>query len=88
MPTLKLVIHGKVQGVFFRASASKIAELNHITGWIKNTADGKVEALVTGNSGDIKQFTNWCSQGPPKANVNKVETVEIEEIDFPDFKIL
>ncbi len=52
MKTVHLIISGKVQGVFFRASAAKEASSLNLTGWVKN-ADGNVEAMVSGDDGQI-----------------------------------
>jgi len=88
MPTVHLLIKGKVQGVFYRATAKdKAAELG-ITGWIKNTDDGDVEAMVTGNDEAIKKFTQWCKQGPRKANVTSVISTPQSEIAFNDFLVI
>lgn len=72
MKTVHLKISGKVQGVFFRASAMEMAKLHKISGWIKNTYDDKVEALITGTNDEVEKFIEWCKHGPEKANVEKV----------------
>ena len=66
-------ISGKVQGVFFRASAKQKAEQIGITGWVKNTSDGKVEAVFEGEEPCIQEILNWCHHGPPNAQVDKVD---------------
>ncbi len=88
METVHLLISGKVQGVFFRQTAAKMAERFHISGWIKNKYDSKVEALVTGEPDDIKSFVNWCKTGPEKANVENVAIVKQPEIIFKKFEVL
>jgi len=72
MPTVHLLIKGKVQGVFYRASAKAAAEKLHITGWVKNTPEGYVEALACGEEGDLRQFVEWCRKGPEQAAVSEV----------------
>jgi len=77
MPTVHLLIKGKVQGVFYRASAKTAAERLHITGWVKNTPEGHVEALASGEEGDLRQFVEWCRKGPAEAVVSEV--IELEK---------
>ena len=60
MPTVHLLIKGKVQGVFYRASAKNIAKENGITGWIKNTKEGDVEAMISGSQEQVDMFIKWC----------------------------
>ncbi|MEF8848640.1 MAG: acylphosphatase [Candidatus Thermoplasmatota archaeon] len=80
MENMKKNIHvevsGKVQGVWFRANTKEKAEQLNINGWVKNTADGKVEAVFEGEEENIKEMLDWCHQGPPLA---KVQTVDVEE---------
>lgn len=83
-----LVISGLVQGVFYRASARSVANKLGLKGWVKNRYDGKVEAMVEGDRGDVQKFINWCNQGPPGARVTSVE-VEWSDAtgEFKDFSI-
>lgn len=88
MPTKHLLIEGYVQGVFYRASARDMAEKLNLTGWVKNTTEGHVEAEVSGTESSIRAFIDWCKQGPPKAVVQKVIVTESEEKSFEGFTIL
>ena len=88
MPTHHLLIKGKVQGVFYRASAKKVAEKLNMTGWIKNTDGGNVEAMVTGNREQLDQFIFWCKKGPEKAQVSDVIVTEKNAAMFKDFKVI
>lgn len=88
MPTLHLVVKGKVQGVFFRATAKETADELGVTGWIKNTADDDVEALVTGNNEQLQAFVNWCKQGPRRANVSEVISTQQAETHFKGFSVI
>ena len=87
MQTLHLLIKGKVQGVFYRATARKEAEKLHLTGWVKNTGDGHVEACVTGTPEAIKLFVNWCRQGPANARVSEVAQTMMPLTTFNSFVI-
>ncbi len=88
MPTIHLLIKGKVQGVFYRATAKKVADKLKLTGWIKNTKKGNVEALVTGNLQPLDEFINWCRKGPEKAKVENIIIKEKAETPFNDFEIV
>lgn len=88
MPTIHLLIKGKVQGVFYRATAKKIADKLNLTGWIKNTKEGNVEAMVTGNKEQLEQFVNWCKKGTENAEVKEVIAGNKREMYFNDFEII
>lgn len=88
METIHLLISGKVQGVFFRATAKKIAVNLNITGWIKNTEDKKVEALLSGESTSLKEFIEWCKKGPDKAVVQEVSIQKADYQTFSNFQII
>jgi acylphosphatase len=87
MSTVHLLIKGKVQGVFYRASAKEVADELQLTGWVKNTSEGDVEAMVTGSNEPLQQFISWCKQGPARAVVNDVQVTFKEEEQFDTFKI-
>jgi acylphosphatase len=83
------IIKGLVQGVWFRATTQEQAVAHHVTGWVKNTFDGHVEAVFEGENQDVEKVIQWCQQGPSGAIVQDVE-VEIEEYkdEFTDFSII
>lgn len=87
MPTVHLTIKGKVQGVFYRASAKAKAEALGITGWVKNTEEGNVEAMVTGKQDELDEFIAWCRKGPSKARVTNVDVDDRPEKPFHQFSI-
>ncbi len=88
MPTVHLTIKGKVQGVFYRATAKETADELKVTGWVKNTAEGNVEAVVTGTNDQIQAFINWCKTGPRRAKVTEVITTNLPETSYNDFSVL
>ena len=88
MPTKLLRISGKVQGVFYRATAKDMAERHGLTGWVKNTSDGDVEVLVSGTTEQLEKFIDWCWKGPLGARVIHVEVTDREEEGFRDFRIV
>jgi acylphosphatase len=71
-----LRIEGRVQGVFFRDSARLEATRLGLTGWVRNCADGSVEAVVEGPGAKVQQFAAWCRTGPDGARVDRVEIQE------------
>ncbi|KYK20422.1 acylphosphatase [Thermoplasmatales archaeon SM1-50] len=70
---LHVVISGRVQGVWFRASTKEKADELGLTGWVKNTNDGKVEAMFEGEETKLDKMIDWCWKGPPLAKVSRVE---------------
>lgn len=84
----RVLISGRVQGVFFRAETQRVAEELGLTGWVRNTRDGKVEAVFEGEEGALSDMLKWCHRGPALARVAKVE-VEEEPFTgtFQDFRI-
>jgi len=71
-----VIISGRVQGVWFRANTRQKAEQLGVTGWVRNTPDGCVEAVFEGEKNSVKEMLEWCNHGPPLA---KVENVEIKK---------
>lgn len=88
METVHLLITGKVQGVFFRDSARKVAQKLNLTGWIKNRKDEKVEAMISGDEKNVKAFIDWSKSGPDRAKVQEVMVSKKEETFFEKFEIL
>jgi len=70
-----VVVHGAVQGVGFRASCARRAAQAGLTGWVRNTAEGTVEAVFEGPAASVDALVAWCRQGPPMARVRAVETL-------------
>ena len=87
MSTVHLLIKGKVQGVFYRATAKAVADEIGVTGWVKNTDEGDVEAMVTGNEQQVKKFIEWCKQGPRKAVVTDVTVTQKNDTTFNEFSV-
>ena len=74
--TLHMVIHGRVQGVFFRDSLRREAQKLAITGWVRNRSDGSVEALVYGSAAAVDAIIECARRGPRAAQVSSVEVRE------------
>ena len=76
-------ISGRVQGVFFRASAARRAIELKLTGYAKNLPDGRVEVLACGALAAVDTLCEWLWDGPPAARVNEVVIREVECADIP-----
>ena len=87
MKALKINVSGKVQGVFFRASAKGAAEKLSIKGFAQNQPDGSVLIEAEGEEENLKQFIDWCKQGPPRAEVSNLDVQESELKNFDRFEI-
>jgi len=69
----RVLIEGRVQGVFFRQSTREMADRLELSGWVRNLPDGRVEALFAGPAERVRQAVDWCRQGPPAARVTNLE---------------
>lgn len=86
---LQLTIRGRVQGVYFRASAQREAKRLGLTGWVRNRTDGSVEILTEGEEVSIRELYGWAQKGPSAARVDRVETRWRSFTgQFPDFRIV
>lgn len=85
---MHLVIKGRVQGVFFRASTQEQAHRLGIKGWVRNCPDGSVEVMAEGPRERAEEFLSWCRQGPPHAQVDEVK-LRWEKFsgEFQDFRV-
>jgi len=74
--------------VFFRAQTQKAATGYNLTGWVRNLADGRVEALLEGESKSVDKMLEWCRKGPPAARVENISvTEELYTCEFNNFTI-
>jgi acylphosphatase len=69
-------VHGSVQGVFFRVSCRAEATRLGVDGWVRNAADGTVEAVFEGTSETVAAMTEWCRRGPLGASVERVDVFD------------
>ena len=72
----RLVVHGRVQGVWFRESMRQEAERLRVAGWVRNRMDGTVEAAVEGSTYAVEAMIRWARRGPEAAAVTRVDVVE------------
>jgi acylphosphatase len=84
----KFVISGEVQGVGYRFFAQRAAARHQVTGYVRNLADGRVEALVEGTPESVEDFKHDLSTGPQFGRVEQVEELNIEPTGhYPTFRI-
>ena len=75
----RILIYGKVQGVFFRVYVQRKAQSLGIRGWVKNRNDGSVEIVADSSKDKIKKLIQWCkNEGSPSSNVQLLKTEEIK----------
>ncbi len=83
----RAVIHGRVQGVFFRDTARREAESKGVAGWVSNRSDGAVEAVFEGDDDAVESMLRFCRAGPPRAEVERVEVSEEEPEGLQGFEV-
>jgi acylphosphatase len=83
----RVVVHGRVQGVFFRDTARRMAQSRGVAGWVRNTPDGTVEAVFEGDHEAVESMVRWSRQGPRGAAVERVEVTEEEPEGLVEFRI-
>jgi len=74
----RVVVHGFVQGVFFRDSTRRLAQRHEVAGWVANRPDGAVEAVFEGQADAVERLVAFSREGPRGAQVDSVEVVEEE----------
>jgi acylphosphatase len=83
----RVVVHGDVQGVFFRDTCRRQASSRGVTGWVTNRPDGAVEAVFEGEPDAVSSMVDWCSQGPRGADVNSVDETTEDPEGLSSFEI-
>jgi acylphosphatase len=83
----RVVVHGNVQGVFFRDSCRREASSRGVAGWVTNRPDGAVEAVFEGEPDAVSAMVEWCSQGPRSADVDSVDDTSEEPEGLSGFDI-
>jgi acylphosphatase len=83
----RVVVHGRVQGVWFRESARRRADELGIAGWVRNNRDGTVEAEVEGSPDDVAVLVSWFGHGPPGARVERIEAADRDPTGERGFRV-
>ena len=84
----RVLVSGRVQGVFFRASCRDEAERQGVAGYVRNLPDGRVEAVLEGEPGGVDAVVEWCRRGPSMAQVESLEVSEEEPQGDRGFRTL
>lgn len=87
MKHLDIIVSGKVQGVFYRASAQTVAGELGIRGFVRNEPDGSVFIAAEGRDELLERFVAWCHRGPARASVTGVTIHEGPLAGYDDFKV-
>ena len=83
----RVVVHGHVQGVFFRETARRRAQTAGVTGWVANRPDGTVEAVFEGEREAVDRLVDFCREGPRGARVEWVDVVAEEPEALSGFAV-
>lgn len=85
--TVRCLIHGRVQGVWYRAWTERTATEMGLDGWVRNRRDGSVEALFHGDEDTVQRMIDACREGPPSARVTEIEAFDAEAPAEPGFRV-
>jgi acylphosphatase len=83
----RVIVRGRVQGVFFRDSTRRVAERAGVAGWVRNRSDGAVEAVLEGDDAAVNRMLEFIERGPGRAEVDNVEWSEEEPEGLQGFEI-
>ena len=83
----RVIVHGLVQGVFFRETTRRRAEAAGVAGWVANRPDGTVEAVLEGEPEAVERLARFCEQGPRGAIVEHVEVADDEPEGIVGFSV-
>ena len=82
-----VVVHGHVQGVFFRDTVRRLAERHGVAGWVRNTWDGAVEAVFEGEDDAVERLVQFCREGPRGAVVERVDVDDEQPEGLTEFRV-
>ncbi len=83
----RVVVHGSVQGVFFRDSVRRLAQQRGVSGWVANRWDGTVEAVLEGDPDAVERLVAFCREGPRGAQVDSVDVSEEDPERLSGFSV-
>jgi acylphosphatase len=84
----RVLVHGHVQGVFFRDTTRRLAVQRGVAGWVRNRAGGTVEAVFEGEQDSVEALVRFCGHGPAGASVARLEIAEEESEGLTGFRIV
>ena len=83
----RVVVHGRVQGVFFRETVRRRARRAGVAGWVRNNDDGTVEALFEGEPDDVESMVHFAGIGPSGAYVDRVDVEDVSPEELRGFEV-
>jgi acylphosphatase len=83
----RVIVHGRVQGVFFRDTTRRIAESRGVAGWVRNNPDGSLEATFEGPANAVDAMVRFAHDGPRGAGVEGVEVFDEEAEGLTGFRV-
>jgi acylphosphatase len=83
----RVIVHGRVQGVFFRDTTRRMARSHGLGGWVRNAPDGTVEAVFEGEGEAVESMVRWSRDGPRGAVVERLEVIDEEPEGLAEFRI-
>ena len=83
----RVIVHGRVQGVFFRDTMRRMAEARRVAGWVRNTPEGAVEAVLEGEPDAVGGLIRFAHEGPRGATVERVEVAEEKPEGLTGFEV-
>ena len=83
----RVLVHGRVQGVFFRDTLRERARAHSVAGWVRNRPDGALEAVFEGSPEAVERLVRFCRTGPPRAAVERVEVTEEDPEGLSGFDV-
>ena len=87
MRRARVLVSGRVQGVFFRQRTIRIARSADCAGWVRNLDDGRLEAVFEGPEEAVDKLVAWCREGPDRAVVEDVEVIEEDPEGLQGFDV-
>ena len=87
MKAVEVLISGRVQGVGFRAFVERTARRLDVAGWVRNRADGRVEAHLEGGDAAVEEAVQACREGPGAGRVDELRVAEVEPVGHAGFEV-
>lgn len=86
--SVRLLISGTVQGVFFRKFVKDHADKSNVRGFVRNLEDGRLEVFLEGDSDNVDNMISICKRGPNHSNLRQIEEKDERFQDFKEFRIM
>ena len=87
MKRVRVIVSGRVQGVFFRATCASLARERELGGYVRNLPDGRLEAAFEGPDGAVDEMVDWCRRGPELARVDRIEVIDETPVRDAGFRV-